>query len=44
MFVSENPDLVMIDEEFTVEEYAIGVSKENTDLLDNINASLKKLK
>lgn len=44
VFVSENPDLVMIDEEFTVEEYAIGVSKENTELLDNINASLKKLK
>lgn len=43
VFVSENPDLVMIDEEFTVEEYAIGVSKENTELLDKINASLKKL-
>lgn len=44
VFVKENPDLKMIDEEFTVEEYAIGVAKENTQLLDDINASLKKLK
>ncbi len=44
VFVSENPELKMIDEEFTVEEYAIGVAKENTELLDQINASLKKLK
>ena len=44
VFVSENAELKMIDEEFTVEEYAIGVAKENTELLDQINASLKKLK
>ena len=43
VFVSENSELKMIDEEFTVEEYAIGVAKDNTELLDQINASLKKL-
>ena len=43
VFVTENPDLKMIDEEFTVEQYAIGVAKDNTQLLDDINASLKKL-
>ncbi|MCR5590464.1 MAG: basic amino acid ABC transporter substrate-binding protein [Lachnospiraceae bacterium] len=43
VFVSQNEELKMIDEEFTVEEYAIGVAKENTQLLDDINASLKKL-
>ena len=43
VFVAENPDLKMIDEEFTVEQYAIGVAKDNTQLLDDINASLKKL-
>ncbi len=43
VFVSENSDLKLIDEEFTVEQYAIGVAKENTELLDQINASLKKL-
>lgn len=43
VFVNDNADLTLIDEEFTVEEYAIGVSKENTELLNQINASLKKL-
>ncbi len=43
VFVNENAELKLIDEEFTVEEYAIGVSKENTQLLNDINASLKKL-
>lgn len=44
VFVNDNADLKLIDEEFTLEEYAIGVNKENTELLDQINASLKKLK
>ena len=43
VFVTDNEELRLIDEEFTVEEYAIGVSKENTELLNQINASLKKL-
>ena len=44
VFVSANEGLEMIDEEFMVVEYAIGVAKENTELLDKIKASLKKLK
>ncbi|MBO4267309.1 MAG: basic amino acid ABC transporter substrate-binding protein [Lachnospiraceae bacterium] len=43
VFVNDSDELKMIDEEFTLEEYAIGVAKENTELLDQINASLKKL-
>ena len=43
VFVNDSEELKMIDEEFTLEEYAIGVAKENTELLDQINASLKKL-
>ena len=43
IFVGENADLKMIDEEFTLEEYAIGVAKDNEQLLNDINASLKKL-
>lgn len=43
VFVTDNEELRLIDEEFTVEQYAIGVSKENTELLNQINASLKKL-
>lgn len=44
VFVEQSNDLFMIDEEFTLEEYAIGVSKENEQLLKDINASLAKLK
>lgn len=44
VFVNDNAELKMVDEEFTLEEYAIGVNKEDTELLDQINASLKKLK
>ncbi len=44
VFVEQSNDLFMIDEEFTLEEYAIGVSKENEQLLKDINASLGKLK
>lgn len=44
VFVNDSDELKMIDKEFTLEEYAIGVAKENTELLDQINASLKKLK
>lgn len=44
VFVSQNEGLVIVDEEFTVEEYAIAVAKGNTELLDKINSSLKKLK
>lgn len=44
VFVAENTGLVILDESFTEEDYAIAVAKENTELLDNINASLAKLK
>jgi len=43
VFVNENPELKMLDDDFTVEEYAIGVAKNNTELLNKINESLKKL-
>lgn len=43
VFVSQSEGLVLIDEEFTVEDYAICVAKDNTELLDKINGSLKKL-
>lgn len=44
VFVSQNEGLTIVDEEFTVEEYAICVGKENTELLDKINGSLARLK
>lgn len=44
VFVSENEGLKILDEAFTVEEYAICVKKGNTELLDGINAAIAKLK
>lgn len=44
VFVSQNEGLKIVDEEFTVEDYAIAVAKDNEDLLNSINDSLKKLK
>ena len=42
-FAAQNPGLVVLDEAFVVEEYAIAVNKEKTELLEQINASLQKL-
>lgn len=44
VFVSQNEGLIILDEEFTVEDYAIAIAKNNTELLDNVNASIAKLK
>lgn len=42
-YVAANPGLAILDTEFVVEDYAIGVSKENTALLDAVNAALSEL-
>lgn len=42
-FVSVNEGLSILDTEYAVEDYAIAVAKENTELLDNINKALKEL-
>ncbi len=42
-FVESNPGLKILDTEFAVEDYAIGVNKGNTALLDAINAALAEL-
>ncbi len=43
VFVSQNEGLVLVDEEFTVEDYAIAISKDNEELLTKINEALAKL-
>ncbi len=43
VFVSQGEGLVLLDEAFTIEDYAIAVAKDNTELLDKVNASLLKL-
>lgn len=43
-FVKRNSDLSILEEEFTVEEYAICVSKDREDLCEDINKALTILK
>lgn len=42
-FVAANPGLVILDTEYAVENYAIGMQKGNTQLLDAVNAALAEL-
>ena len=42
-FVAANEGLKILDAEWTVEDYAICVAKENTELLDGINGALAEL-
>ena len=43
-FVAENEGLKILDTEYITEDYAIAIAKDNTELLDKVNASLAKLK
>ncbi|MEG1847556.1 MAG: transporter substrate-binding domain-containing protein [Lachnospiraceae bacterium] len=43
VFVSENKGLKILDEAFTEEEYAICLAKDNTALLEKVNAALATL-
>ncbi len=43
-FISSNTDLSILEEEFTVEEYAVCIAKNNTELLDEFNAALQEVK
>ena len=42
-FVKQNACLKILDTEYVTEDYAIGVSKDNTALRDAVNAALKEL-
>lgn len=42
-FVEANPGLTILDTEYTSEDYAIGLNKDNTALLEAINGALKEL-
>lgn len=44
VFVEQNEGLKILDEAFTVEEYAICVKKGNTELLEDINEAIAELK
>ena len=42
-FVEANDGLVLLDTQYAVEDYAIAIALENTELLDKINAALEEL-
>ena len=42
-FVAENEGLKILETEYAVEDYAIAIAKDNTELLDAVNSALKKL-
>lgn len=42
-FVAANEGLVILDTAYAVEEYAICIAKENTELLEKVNAALNEL-
>lgn len=42
-FVAQNEGLKILDTEFVSEDYAIGISKDNSGLLDAVNTALKEL-
>lgn len=42
-FVENNTDLKILEEKFAVEEYAICISKENTELKEKINAAISQI-
>ena len=43
-FVAANEGLKILDTEYAVEDYAIAIAKENTELLEKINKAMKELK
>ena len=43
VFFSENPGLTILETEYAIQDYAIGVNKGNTALLDAINGALAEL-
>lgn len=42
-FVNANTDLIILDEEFTIEEYAICTAKNNNELTLTLNTAIEKL-
>lgn len=42
-FCEKNSDLTILEEEFALEEYAICISKDNTELTEKVNAALTQL-
>lgn len=44
VFVEQNEGLKILETEYVIEEYAAAIAKENTELLEKVNAALAELK
>ena len=44
VFVEKNPDLKILEQQFEPEDYAMAIAKDNTELLEKVNAALKTIK
>lgn len=44
VYVEQNPEMMLLDEEFAVEDYAICISKDKTDLTEAFNGAIAEIK
>ncbi len=44
VFAEKNKDLIILSEEFVIEDYAICIAKENSELKEKLNAALAEIK
>lgn len=44
VYVEQNPEMMLLDEEFAIEDYAICISKNNTDLTEAFNGAIAEIK
>ncbi len=44
VFAEKNKDLIILSEEFVIEDYAICIAKENSELKEKVNAALAEIK
>lgn len=44
VYVEQNPEMMLLDEEFAIEDYAICISKDKTDLTEAFNGAIAEIK
>lgn len=44
VYVEQNPEMMLLDEDFAIEDYAICISKDNTDLTEAFNGAIAEIK
>lgn len=44
VYVEQNPEMMLLDEDFAIEDYAICISKDNADLTEAFNGAIAEIK